>query len=171
MKRLVKAFLDIALWRKTPAVLPASTFLLALVAIAAAVLEPLSDLLAPHPRHSLLLRMAFAVVVPLGFTRLVLALGKRPQRFLQTGSAVLGVDVLAGVVLYPLNAAIEMIGEDRPWAVPLGVALLAGYVSYMVAGANIWRAALDSGVIVGGLVSLSYFLVQLLLGQLLASPA
>jgi hypothetical protein len=40
-----------------------------------------------------------------------------------------------------------------------------------VAGANIWRAALDSGVIVGGAVSLGYFLLQILLGQLLASPA
>jgi hypothetical protein len=101
----------------------------------------------------------------------VLALTKRRQRFLQTGSAVLGVDVLAGVVLYPLDAAIQMVGENRPWAVPLGVALLAGYVSYMVAGANIWRAALDSGVIVGGAVSLGYFLLQILLGQLLSSPA
>jgi hypothetical protein len=171
MTRLVKAFLDIALWRKTPAALPASTFLLALVAIAAALVEALGDGLQPHPRHALLLRMAFSVIVPLGFTWVVLALAKRRQRFLQTGSAVLGVDVLAGVVLYPLDAAIQMVGENRPWAVPLGVALLAGYVSYMVAGANIWRAALDSGVIVGGLVSLSYFLVQLLLAQLLSSPA
>jgi hypothetical protein len=171
MTRLLKAFLDIALWRKTPAVLPASTFLLVLAAIVAALLEPLSDLLAPQPRHLLVLRMAFAVFVPLCFTWLVLALAKRPERFLQTGSAVLGVDVLAGVVLYPLDAAIQMVGEGKPWALPLGVALLGGYVSYIVAGANIWRAALDSGVIVGGLVSLSYFLVQVLLGQYLASPA
>jgi hypothetical protein len=171
MTRLVKAFLDIALWRKTPAALPASTFLLALVAIAAALVEALGDELQPHPRHSLLLRMAFSVIVPLCFTWVVLALTKRRQRFLQTGSAVLGVDVLAGVVLYPLDAAIQMVGENRPWAVPLGVALLAGYVSYMVAGANIWRAALDSGVIVGGAVSVSYFLAQILLGQLLSSPA
>jgi hypothetical protein len=171
MTRLVKAFLDIALWRKTPAALPASTFLLALAAIAAALVEALGDELQPHPRHSPLLRMAFSVVVPLCFTWVVLALTKRRQRFLQTGSAVLGVDVLARVVLYPLDAAIQMVGESRPWAVPLGVALLAGYVSYMVAGANIWRAALDSGVIVGGAMSLSYFLLQILLGQLLSSPA
>jgi hypothetical protein len=171
MTRLVKAFLDIALWRKTPAALPASRFLLALVAIAAALVEALGDELQPHPRNSLLLRMAFSVIVPLGFTWVVLALTKRRQRFLQTGSAVLGVDVLAGVVLYPLDAAIQMVGENRPWAVPLGVALLAGYVSYMVAGANIWRTALDSGVIVGGAVSLGYFLLQILLGQLLSSPA
>ncbi len=171
MTRLLKAFLDIALWRKSPAILPASTFLLVLVATAAALLEPLSDLLSPLPRHLLLPRMAFAVSVPLCFTWLVLALAKRRERFLQTGSAVLGVDVLAGVVLYPLDAAIQMMGEGKPWAVPLGVALLGGYVSYIAAGANIWRAALDSGVVVGGLVSLGYFLVQLLLGQYLASTA
>jgi FtsH-binding integral membrane protein len=141
MTRLVKAFLDIALWRKSPAVLPASTFLLALVAIVAALVEALGDALQPHSRHDLLLRMAFSVTVPLCFTWVVLALTKRRDRFLQTGSAV------------------------------LGVALLAGCVSYMVAGANIWRAALDSGVMVGGMVSLAYFLLQILLGQLLAAPA
>src|SRR5882757_5667485 len=38
MLRLAKAFWDIALWRRTPAQLPASLFLLALVAAAAALL-------------------------------------------------------------------------------------------------------------------------------------
>jgi hypothetical protein len=169
MTRLVKAFLDIALWRKTPAALPASTFLLALVAIAAALVEALGDSLPPGPRNDILLRVAFAVIVPLCFTWTVLALTKRRQRFLQTGTAILGVDVLAGMVLYPLDAAIRMVGVDRPWALPLGVVLFAGYIGYLLAGVNIWRAALDSGVIVGGLISLGYFLLQLVLEQQLLS--
>jgi len=47
MLRLVKAFCDIALWRKSPAQLPASLFLLGLVAAAVALLEVLGALLPP----------------------------------------------------------------------------------------------------------------------------
>jgi hypothetical protein len=74
MTRLVKAFLDIALWRKTPAALPASAFLLALAAVAAAVVEALGDALPPSPRNAIVLRAALAVIVPLRFTWTVLAL-------------------------------------------------------------------------------------------------
>lgn len=171
MTRLVKAFLDIALWRKTPAVLPASAFLLVLVAIAAALVEALGDWLPPTPRNAMALRVGLAVIVPLCFTWVVLALTQRRERFLQTGSAILGVDVLAGLVLYPLDSAILMVGVDKPWALPLGVVLYAGYVGYLLAGVNIWRSALDSGVIVGGLVSLGYFLLNLFLEQQLLSAA
>lgn len=171
MTRLVKAFLDIALWRKTPAVLPASTFLLALVAIAAALIEALGDLLPPGPRNAILPRVALAVIVPLAFTWAVLAVTKHRERFLQTSCAILGVDVLAGLVLYPLDAAIRMVGADRPLAWPLGVTLLAGYIGYLLAGVNIWRAALDSGVLVGGAVSVGYFLLQIVLEQQLLSLA
>jgi hypothetical protein len=171
MTRLLKAFLDIALWRKTPAVLPASTFLLVLAAIAAALVEAMGDSLPPSPRNAVWLRVACAVVVPLCFCWVVLALTRRRQRFLQTASAILGVDVLAGIVLYPLDAAIRMVGVDRPWALPLGVVLFAMYIGYMLAGVNIWRAALDSGVIAGGLVSVAYFVLQLFLEQQLLSVA
>jgi hypothetical protein len=49
MLRLAKAFWDIALWRKSPAQLPASVFLLCLVAAAAALLEVIGALLPPRP--------------------------------------------------------------------------------------------------------------------------
>jgi hypothetical protein len=51
MLRLAKAFLDIALWRQTPAHLPASRFLLALTACAAGYLIvsiALEQQLLPH---------------------------------------------------------------------------------------------------------------------------
>ena len=47
MLRLLKAFLDLVLWRITPAALPASWFLLAIVSVAVALLEVLGALL-PH---------------------------------------------------------------------------------------------------------------------------
>src|SRR6267378_3732269 len=67
MLRLAKAFWDIALWRRTPAQLPASLFLLALVAVAAALVEVLSAFLPPASSDRIFTRIALSVGLPLGF--------------------------------------------------------------------------------------------------------
>jgi hypothetical protein len=113
MLRLAKAFLDIALWRRTPAQLPASRLLLALVVGAAALMEVLGAFLPPGPSDGILVRVAMGVGLPLAFTWAVLALARRRERFLQTASALLGVGVLAEIVLYPLAAMLRLMGEDR----------------------------------------------------------
>ena len=89
MQRLVKAFLDIALWRQTPAVLPASWLLLTLAAIAASLTEVFGALLPPPPNGQIPMRIALEVAMPLLFTWALLALTARKERFLQTGSAYL----------------------------------------------------------------------------------
>ena len=149
MLRLAKAFWDIALWRKSPAQLPASAFLLCLVAAAVALLEVLGALLPPNPGGRILTRVALSVGLPLLFAWLVLIIARQPQRFLQTGSALLGVAVLAQLVLYPLGSLLNLIGTDRPASLPLGVLLFVGLIWYLLACANIWRAALESGIITG----------------------
>src|ERR1700721_1358279 len=94
MLRFAKAFLDIALWRKSPAQLPAS-----------------------------------------------------------------------GLLLYPLGALLNIIGFGGPAAVPLGVLLLVGLVWYLLACANIWRAALDARLGLGAAISLGYLLLSMVLDQ------
>ncbi len=165
MLRLVKAFWDIALWRRSPAQLPASLFLLALVAAAVALLEVLAALLSPGPGDNILTRVLLSVGLPLLFTWVVLTIARHPQRFLQTGSALLGVGVLAGLAVYPLGSLIGVIGSDRLASLPLIVLVCLGFIWYLLACANIWRAALDSGVAVGMAVSIGYFLLSLLLEQ------
>jgi hypothetical protein len=162
MLRLAKAFLDIALWRRTPAHLPASALLLALVALSAALLEVVGTLLPPiSPVDVIFTRVVLAVVVPLCFTWLVLLIARHRQRFLQTGSALLGVGVLAGIVLYPLDSLVQLIGEDQPVALPLIVVLFAAWTWYLLVCANIWRSALDSGLMLGGVISVGYLLLSL----------
>jgi hypothetical protein len=165
MLRLAKAFLDIALWRQTPAHLPASLLLLALVACAAALMEVLGALLTPGPQERIVARVALEVGLPLAFTWVVLAVGRRRARFLQTATALLGVAVLAEIVLYPLGAVRGAIGDDRMASIPLGLLLLVGFIWYLVACAHIWRAALDSGLIVGGVISVGYLMVSIALEQ------
>jgi len=165
MLRLAKAFLDIALWRKSPAQLPASTFLLGLVASLVAVLELLSALLPPNPSDRVLMRVALSVGLPLVFAWVVLRIAGRPQRFLQTGSALLGVALLAQLLLYPLDSLLSLIGNDRLASLPLILLLFMGVVGYVFACVNIWRAALDAGVAVGAVVSIGYLLLSMALEQ------
>jgi hypothetical protein len=165
MLRLAKAFWDIALWRRTPAQLPASLFLLTLVAIAAALIEALSAFLPPASSDRILTRIALSLGLPLGFAWAVLALTRHRQRFLQTGCALLGVGVLAELVLNPIGSLIHVIGSDRIEAVPLGVLMLLGLIWYLLACANIWRAALDSGLSIGVVISVGYLLLSIALEQ------
>jgi hypothetical protein len=165
MLRLAKAFWDIALWRKSPAQLPASVFLLCLVAAAAAVLEVLSAMIPPSQGDLIPVRIALSVALPLLFAWMVLVVARRPERFLQTGTALLGVAVLAELVLYPLGSLLNLIGTDAPAALPVGVLLLVGLIWYLLACANIWRAALDARLGLGAAISVGYLLLSMFLEQ------
>src|SRR5260370_30257187 len=136
MLRLAKAFWEIALWRRTPAQLPASLFLLALVAAAEALLEVLSAFLPPVSSDRIFTRIVLSVGMPLGFAWAVLALARHRQRFLQTGIALLGVGVLAELVLYPVGSLIHVIGADRLQAVPLRDPALCGWSWVLVPRAH-----------------------------------
>jgi hypothetical protein len=171
MLRLAKAFWDIALWRRSPAQLPASFFLLGLVAAAVAILEVLGALLPPGPSDRIVLRVVLSVGLPLIFAWSVLAIARHRQRFLQTGIALLGVAVLAQLVLYPLSSLLNVIGADRPESILLGLLLFVGLVWYLLACANIWRAALDSGIGVGIAVSVGYLMLSMLVEQQLLPDA
>jgi hypothetical protein len=165
MLRLVKAFWDIALWKRTPAQLPASPLLLALVCAAAALLEVLSAFLPPVSSDRIPLRILLSVGLPLAFAWAVLAATQRRARFVQTGSALLGVAVIAEIVLYPLGSLIHIVGSERLAALPLGVLMLAGLIWYLLACANIWRCALDTGLSIGIAVSVGYLLLSILVEQ------
>ncbi len=165
MLRLAKAFLSIALWRQTPAHLPASLFLLALTACAAGLMELLDVLLSPGPQDRIMTRVALEVGLPLAFTWAVLALSRRRARFLQTATALLGIGVLAEIVLYPLAALRNALGDDRIASIPVGLLLFVGFIWYLLACAHVWRAALDSGLIVGGVISVGYLILSIALEQ------
>ena len=165
MLRLAKAFWDIALWRRTPAQLPASSFLLALVAVATALIEVLSAFLPPVSSDRIFTRVVLSVGLPLGFAWAVLVLARHRQRFLQTGIALLGVGVLAELVLYPIGSLIHVIGSDRLASLPLGFLMVVGLIWYLLACANIWRAALDSGLSLGVAISVGYLLLSIAVEQ------
>ena len=171
MLRLAKAFWDIALWRRSPAHLPSSFLLLGMVSAAVALLEVLGAMLPPGPSDRIFTRVILSVGLPLVFARLVLAVARHGQRFLQTGSALLGVAVLAELVMYPLGSLLNVIGIDKPAAIPVGLLLFVGLIWYLLACANIWRAALDSGLGLGIAISVGYLLLSMALEQQLLPDA
>lgn len=154
--RLVKAFLGIALRRQSPADLPASSFLLALAAGAAGLVEVMGALLPPPPNGQIPLRVVLEVGLPLGFTWVLLALTRRRARFLQTATALLGVGALAALILYPLDSLIRVMGADKIATLPIGVLWTAVFIGYLLACAHIWRSALDSGLLLGGVITIGY---------------
>src|ERR1700723_3137214 len=161
MLLLAKAFLDIALRRQTPAYLPASLLLLVLAACAAALVEVLGALLPPPPNGQIPLRILLEVGMPLAFTWVLLALARRRARFLQTATALLGVGALASLILYPLDSLIGVMGEDKLMSLPIGVVWTGVLILYLWAIAHIWRAALDSGLLLGFAISLGYFVLRI----------
>jgi hypothetical protein len=165
MLRLVKAFLDIALRRQTPAYLPASVLLLAMVAGVAALAEVLGALLPPPPNDAIFMRIVLGVGLPVAFTWVLLTLTRRRARFLQTATALLGVGALAGFILYPLDSLVRMIGVDKVLALPIGVLWTAVLIGYLLACAHIWRAAFDSGLVLGGIISIGYFVLTVAIDQ------
>jgi hypothetical protein len=171
MLRLAKAFWDLALWRITPAQLPASRFLLVLVTAAVALLEVIGALLPPAQTDRIVARVALSVALPLVWVWAILYLTRHRQRFLQTAIALLGVGVLAQLVLYPLGSVLDVIGMDHPAAIPLGLLSFVGLVWYLLACANIWRAALESGLSLGIAISVGYLVLTVAMEQLLLPGA
>jgi hypothetical protein len=165
MLRLLKAFLDLALWRITPAQLPASWFLLAIVSAAVALLEVMGALLPPAQTERLLMRVVLSVALPIGFSWAVLSVTRHRQRFLQTAIALLGIGVLARLALSPLDSVLEAIGVDHPAAIPLALLSIVGLVWYLLACAHIWRAALESGLILGIAISGGYIVLSVVLAK------
>ncbi len=140
-------------------------FLLLLVAGVAALSEVLGALLPPPPNDGIFMRIVLGVALPLAFTWVLLALTRRRARYLQTAAALLGVGSLAGFILYPLDSLARMIGVDKLAALPIAVLWTAVFIGYLLACAHIWRAAFDSGLLLGGAISIGYFILAVLIGQ------
>jgi len=138
---------------------------------AVALLEVFGALLPPGPSDRIVTRVVLSVGLPLGFAWVVLAITRHGQRFLQTGIALLGVAVLAELIMYPVGSLLSVVGSDRPAAIPLGLLLFVGLIWYLLACANIWRAALDSGLGLGLAVSVGYLLLSMVLEQQLLPAA
>jgi len=111
VQQFLRIFVDIVLWRRGPQDLPASTLLLG-VAVAAYVAVSVVQLALLG--ESAATWFLFTMVDPLllgGWVWLVLRLFSKPERFLQTASAVFGAGAVLGLALYlPLQLVATAFG-------------------------------------------------------------
>jgi hypothetical protein len=144
--RFLQSFLDIALWRKGPQDLPASSTLATLALIAYLGIGFARMRLYAFDQSNALLFICVDALMLAGWLWLVLAFFARRQRFVQTITATLGVGLL--VLLVDLTIRLTQLAfgwsDDvaRSW---LGIRY---FVLALVLG-RIFMLALDRGLITG----------------------
>ena len=135
-------FWQIALLRRGPQDLPASTLLLVLTVIGYLTVNiVISSVLPPDSRWRewLLVDSLFMLV---WYAALLRLLG-RPERILQTTTAVFGFQGVMAPLLIGSEWLLRRFGEDSTWQVPITCAGLLLFVWLIAANSHIVRAALE----------------------------
>lgn len=155
MQALVKAFWDIALWRRSPADLPDSVSLLLVTAVAYAALSALQSFMLFGTAAIVGRTLADLVLLALPLW-LLLLLARRPARYRQTLTALLGT----GVLLSPFVIALLAFKTPAESSYPLSLLVWGGSIGvvlwYLFVIGFILRAALDTGMFTGVAIALAY---------------
>jgi hypothetical protein len=164
MKELVRLFVQIALMRRGPQDLPASGALLAATAAAFFIINCLvSVALPPIPGPwfgQLLVEAVFTFVWYAALLRIL----HRPERFLQTTTAVYGYLAVLAPVWIGTVWLVRRFADDETWRLPVSVLGLVVIVWRLAANAQVLKAALEWATpACVALVILQYIAQQILL--------
>jgi hypothetical protein len=138
------------------------------------LLNALSGIVVLSTRYQASLALSLMVldlVMSLGFTWLLLrALNRRP-RFLQTATAVCGVDILYGLLLWPLllSSTGENAGQGGSSLVPLLQLFMFAWELLVIA--HIFRRAIESSMSSAIALSFALFIISITVTQLFFSGA
>lgn len=146
MLRLLKTFFDIALWRKGPQDLPASTTLALIVLAIYMGIEFVGVRLFDLNLRAAIVFIGVDVLMLSGWLWVVLAFFGRRQRFTQTITATLGVGVLILLLDIAMRAAQLAFGLGDALA---GNWLFARFLIIALVMGRIFMHALDRGLITG----------------------
>lgn len=143
MNSTLKTFLDILSLRAGPEDLPSSPRLLAAVFVLLVVLQTgLGAWLMPS-EGALLPQALLSGLVSLGWLALVLRLFGKPERFVQTGTAMLGIACAFAPIAIPVLATVRPI-PGQPVAVsPLALLAFAISLYLIYINGRILRAAIE----------------------------
>jgi hypothetical protein len=142
MSEFIRLYTQIALLRRGPQDLPASRLLLVLtVAGYLAVNFVVSSVLPPGGRwlEALLVTTLFTLLWYL----MLLRLAGRPERTLQTTTAVFGLQTVLTPLVDSCAWLVRRVGEDSPWQLAFMCALLLLFAWVIAANSHIVKAALD----------------------------
>jgi hypothetical protein len=136
------AFIGIVRFRKGPEDVPVSTALLAATLAGGMVLRGATLALLPQAeRPSLVPAIALAMGATLLFTWLAVRIAGRPERFMQTATAVFGAQLVLAPALLATGWFFLTYGGDPAWQMPAIMLRLAVEVWVLVITARIIRSA------------------------------
>lgn len=143
MKELVRLFIQIALMRKGPQDLPASAAVLAATAGGYFLVNCLVSAVLPPVKGPLFAQLVVDVLFTFAWYALLLTIAHRPERFLQTTTAVFGYQTVLSPFWIASVWLIRQFTEDDVWRFPVALVGLAIIVWLVAANARVLKAALD----------------------------
>lgn len=159
MSAIFFRFIEIALFRKGPQDLPASGFLLGLALALHAVVLAISIYIFPAGDVPVAAARTLASVVSeFVLVWVVLLAFNKGQRFLQTMTAVVGVDIVLGLAFIPLLASLPPTPDHGQLSAFQSLVYLGLMAWGVTALAWILRHAINVSSLTGAAIALSYFI-------------
>lgn len=159
MQSLLKAFWDIALWRRDPSCLPDSPALVLQSAAAYAMLSALQSWML-YGTDQLLGRTTADVALLMLPIWLLLVFTGRRHRARQTLSAALGTGALLAPFVIMLLTLKEPSGDIYGLALLVWAGSIAVILWYVFVFGHIVRSALDTGLFTGVAIALTYVIAS-----------
>lgn len=171
MAELIRLYTQIALLRRGPQDVPASSVLLVGTVAAYFVINLIVSTVLPPVTGPWVQILIVDVLFTIAWYALLLRLTQKPERFLQTTTAVFGYQT----ILSPLSIAsgwlISRFGNEAAWQLPLGIVYLLVLIWMIAVNSHVLRAALEwSLASCVALVILQILAAQLLLFSLFPQP-
>lgn len=161
MKELIQLFTQIALLRRGPQDVPASMLLLVLTVIGYTLVNivvlsvlPSEDVWGP--------RLALDVLFTLAWYVVLLKLVGRPERILQTTTAVFGFQAVLSPPLELSDWLLRRFGDDSTWQLPASLIFLVIVVWVIAANSHVVQAALEWS----GFASVGVVILEIITGSL-----
>jgi len=143
MKDLIRLFTQIALLRRGPQDLPASPLLLAATILGYFVVNfVVSSLLPPFP-GPWVAHLGLDVAFMFAWYALLMRLVRKPERFLQTTTAVYGFQAVLSPLLVASVWLTRRFAQDSLWQFPVTLMSLGLLVWIITANSHIVKAALE----------------------------
>jgi hypothetical protein len=140
---LLRLYVDIALWRRGPQDVPAVGILLPLTVAAYVLLSTAIGEALPALRPGWLLQVSGDALFVAAWYWLLLLLMQRRERYLQTATALFGLQTMLAAPSIVSVWLVQRYGEDALWQVPVFLLALALSLWTLVAIACILRASLE----------------------------
>jgi len=163
MTELLRLFTQIALLRKGPQDLPASPILLALTIFGYFVIHLVVGTALPPMPGPWINHLILDIVFTFCWYALLLYVAKKPERFLQTTTAVYGYQTVLSPLLVAALWLQRRFEQDSLWQFPVTLVSLALLIWIIAANSHIVKAALEWSMA----PSVALVILQTLAGDLL----